>query len=444
MNKTFRHGVLAMAIAAAMPVLAQVPLEATRKQGATLEATLGAERTDNAFKTSFREEDETKSYIDLGLGYRRSGDILDADVLYHGELANYENDTTDDDTVLTGSGRVSWKLLPDRLQLDLSHERSEQLRDSRNPDIRNNRILRDIVTAGPTFRARMSPVDALVVSGRYVAVSYDDSDRTPIGGAQNSDSERTQGSLGWEHSFSETDVLSLHYEYMDTEFDSFTEEFQYQRLFATYAVRLRQSGYSISVGANRSERDSTGSNDGFLVRANWNLQTGEHQFRLNGVNELTDSGIGLGGSTEGGGLQLPDSNFDVIDVVERSSIDFDWQYGGVCERCSVSLGVFYDDQDFDTQPRDQEQIGYRGSFGYRLTPTLTAALTGSYAESEYTQDVGGGRRDERTGYGITLDWELSRSLSMRAWLMQDERDSDDFGQEYNELYGGLSLRYTFR
>jgi hypothetical protein len=79
-----------------------------------------------------------------------------------------------------------------------------------------------------------------------------------------------------------------------------------------------------------------------------------------------------------------------------------------------------------------------------LTPTLKLALRGNYTETEFTQDAGGGREDELESYGLTLDWTLSRSLSLRAWLTDEERTSDAALQGYEELYGGVSVSYRFR
>ena len=84
------------------------------------------------------------------------------------------------------------------------------------------------------------------------------------------------------------------------------------------------------------------------------------------------------------------------------------------------------------------------AFSYRITPLLKASLSGRYSEIEYAQGALGGRTDERTEYGLFVDWTVSRSLSARFWLSQDERQSDAALQEYDEFYGGVSLKYAFR
>ncbi len=442
-NGTRRTLLALFSCALSLPALGQT----SARQGLSADLGLGVEHTDNAFKTSAGERSETREYLDLGLGFLRDSEYLSADLRYNAELANYENDTTEEDTVLTGSTELAWKVLPGRMQLDLSHDRSEQLRDSRDPDIRNNRDIRNILSAGPTFMARLSPVDQLVLNGRYSEVSFDTNDSAARpGGTNTSDSERVSGGLSWQHQLKKTDLLSASYQYSEAKFDDFTEEFTYQQLFATYAVKLRTSGYTVSLGVNRSERESVGDqNDGFYAQIGGNLQIGAHRLTLTAINELTDSGVGLGGnSLVGGDFRPSDTNFDVVDVVERSSIAFGYGYDQLCERCELNLDVRFDEQDFDTQPRDQKQTGFGASFGYRLTPTLKLALRGNYTETEFTQDAGGGREDELESYGLTLDWTLSRSLSLRAWLTDEERTSDAALQGYEELYGGVSVSYRFR
>ena len=415
------------------------------KQGPSIVLDAGVEQTDNAFKTSSDEQDETKEYLNLGLGYVRSGEALSAQVDYKSEFANYENDTTDDDAVVTGSSKLGWSPLPGRLQLQVSHDRSEQLLNSRDTDIRNNRQMRDILSAGPVLTARMSPVDDLVLTGQVSQVAYDKSGAASAAGQTTGrDSDRVEGGVAWQHHLSKTDLLSANYQYSTSNFDDSDVEFTFQQVFGTYAVRLRNSGYSASLGVNRSERKGGESNDGFYGQLGWDLQVGEHRFNAVAINQLTDSGIGLGGnSLTGGNINPNDSNFDVVDVVERTSVNLGYGYDGLCERCVVDIGLRHDEQDFDTEPRDQKEDGVTASFGYRLTPTLKASVRVGYAEIEFPQDPDGGRKDKRKDYGFLLDWTLSRQLTARLFLNTDSRDSSQT-ETYDELFGGVSASYRFR
>jgi predicted porin len=442
MKKQAFHPFLCAAALVALPALAQV----SGAQGPRIALGVGVEQSDNALKTNTRERSDTKEYLDLDLGYLRDSDYLSADAQYRAEIANYRNDTTEDASVLTGQSKLAWKLLPGRMQIDVSHDRSEQIRDSRNADIRNNRQLRDIVSAGPTFMARLSPVDQIVLDGRYSQVSYDRGDETAVAGTNQSDSERTSGGLSWQHQLRKTDLLSASYQYSEVTFDEFTEELTYHQLYGTYAVKLRNSGYTVSLGVNRSERESSGDDsDGFYAQIGWNLQSGEHRFGVTAINQLTDSGVGLGGNgLIGANFSPNDSNFDVVDVVERTSLNLDYGFSGLCERCDVGLRLGYDEQDFDEQPRDQKTTGGSLTLGYKLTPTLKLSLRGDYSEIEFLQDAGGGRTDKRENYGLTLDWMLSRSLTMRAWITDEQRKSDAALQGYEELFGGVSVSYRFR
>ena len=415
------------------------------EQGASVVLVAGVDQTDNAYKSSASERDETKEYLDLRLGYLRSGQVLSATLDYDTEIANYENGTTEDDVVVTGSGSIAWNILPGRMQLSLSHERSEQIRNSRDVDIRNNRQLRDILSAGPSFTARLSPVDDLVLTGRLTQVTYDKSSADVTSGQrQGRDSDRAQGGLSWQHHMSKTDTLSANYQYATTDFDGTDVQIDFQQIFAAYDVRLRNSGYNISLGMNRSERDGGESNDGFYGQIGWDLATGSHRLRVVAVNQLTDSGIGLGGnSLMSGDLSPRDNNFDVVDVVERTSLSLNYGYDGLCARCVIDLGLRHDEQDFDTEPRDQESNGITASFGYRLSPTLKASLRAGLSRIKFPQDITGDREDERTQYGAALDWNLSRQLALSLFLNNDSRDSSR-GRDYDELFGGVSAQYRFR
>jgi hypothetical protein len=443
MTPSFGRYLLWMAVFAAAPLYAQ----SDSQQGPSIVLGAGVEQTDNAFKSSSDEQDETKEYLNLGLGYLRSGQALSAQIDYNGEFANYENNTTNDDVVLTGSSNLGWSLLPGRLQIGLSHERSEQLRNSRDVDIRNNRQIRDMLSAGPALTARISTVDDLVFSGRLTQVVYDKSGaETTDGQNPGRDSDRVQGGVAWQHRLNKTDLLSANYQYSTSKFDDSDVEMTFQQVFGTYEVRLRNSGYTASLGLNRSERKGGSSSDGFYGQLGWDLTLGVHRFKAVLINQLTDSGIGLGGnSLSSGSIGADDSNFDVVDVVERSSLDLGYGFDGLCERCVVDIGLRYDRQDFDIEPRDQTLSGVTASFGYRLTPTLKASLKTGYTELEFPQDPDGGRKDDRDHYGFSLDWTLSRQLTAQFFLMTDSRDSSQSGVgNYDEAFGGLSVSYRVR
>lgn len=441
MKLPLSHCLATLALISANTMAAPAP----PKQGPSLVIGLGVDQTDNAFKTSDSERDETKEYLNLGLGYLRSGEMLSAKLDYDSEFANYENDTTDDDVVVTGSGNLAWNVLPGRLQVSIDHQRSEQLRNSRDVDIRNNRQLRDILSAGPSFTARLSSVDDLVVTGRLTQVTYDKSGAdTQSGQRGGRDSDRAQAGLSWQHHLSKTDTLAASYQHSTTKFDGTDVEITFQQAFASYEVRLRNSGYNLALGANRSERKGGASNDGFYGQLGWDMTLAGHRVRVVAINQLTDSGIGLGGNGMLAGDVSPrDNNFDVVDVVERTSLDLNYGFDELCKRCVLDIGLRYDQQDFDVEPRDQESSGINGSFGYRLTPLLKASLRAGYTEIQFPQDAAGDRKDKRTQYGASLDWNLSRQLALRFFLTHDSRDSSR-GRDYDEIFGGLSAEYRFR
>ena len=172
------------------------------------------------------------------------------------------------------------------------------------------------------------------------------------------------------------------------------------------------------------------------------LRSRLHRFRVNVVNELTDSGIGLGSNSQvNDDFRPQDSNFGVVDTVERSTLEFAYGYDRLCERCTLDLRVSADNQDFDVQPRDQELRRYNGTFRYRLTSAVSVSFNGGWSETKYTEE---GRSDEGIIYRMNLDWRLSRSLRVAFWLVSDQRDSDQAGQDFEEYYGGASVHYKFR
>lgn len=444
---------------------------ASRANGTTLKVGVGLDYTDNAYgieeanrvcQPSVAVPDpvcvrsELKEFTDIEIGYERQGSALEASIRYDGELANYEHDTTEVNHVVQGESKLAWNVLPKRLALEVSHERTEQLQNSRDPNVRSNRQLRDVYTLGPRLTARLSPVDDLLFGLHYTGVSYDDfgqnelqqnasdggTDAPGSGSSANSDSERVEASAGWQHRLSPTDVMSLMYQRIEAEFESDIEDIRYDRLFASYNVQLASSIYTIALGANKVQRDIAGDNDGFYGQATWKLDYAGHRLSIDAVNELTDSSIGLGGNgTVDGDFRPEDSNFDVVDTLERTTLKFGYGYDRICERCILDLRLSFDEQDFDVQPRDQQTTDYGATFRYRLTPMLTAVLSATRSEREFTSDD---RQDDLAVYRLSVKWRLSRAINAEFWYSDTQRDSNVVGQDYEEKAAGARIDYRFR
>ncbi len=403
------------------------------RDGLSIGITVGVEHSDNALKLSENEIDDTKSYGQLELGLDAETRRIDVELDYFGELAHYENDTIDREDFWEGDASVVFTLLENRLSWEATHSRTEQLQNARDVDIRNNRESRDIFSTGPDLTLRLSQVDQLLLQGRWNAVQFQDTEQT--------DSERLSGLAGWQRRLSPTSTASLAYEYVDVEFDDLDETLAYERLYASYEVALKSSSYTISLGANRSDWDTLDDNEGFFGEIEWRLESGEHRLSLAATNQLTDSGIGLGGSgVTGGDFQPQDPNFGQLDEVERLGGRLGYGFDGLCARCQVDFGLDYDEQDFQTLDLDQERFGGSIGFTFQFSSRADLRWTARYSEIDFTADD---RTDELTNMQLRLNWQLSRSLSVALWGFIDERDTSGgfVDGDFDETAGGVSLTY---
>ncbi len=333
-----------------------------------------------------------------------------------------------------------WNALPDRFQWEVTHNRREALRDSREADVRNNREVRETFSTGPTFVARLSDVDNLVLDLRHFDVSYDDTEA--------SDNTRKQGTITLNHQLSATRSISLGYEQMETDFDdSANDDFEYDRVFLTYAVETRTGDYSISLGTNEVKRDDGTSDtdtEGALARIQWRNDSAPHAVSVTAVHELTDSALGLSGNSLLGDTFSPeDSNFDVIDTVERDSLQFDYSYAQLCDQCTLNVALSYEKEDYETELRDEDSWGIGLGLDYEITPALSATLAIGIAETDFTDDPAN-RNDDDDDLSLSLNWQLSNRLDVDFYLAQDERDSSVDSEDYDELSGGVSFSYRLR
>jgi hypothetical protein len=410
------------------------PAENNRR---SLSVSVGAEYSDNALRldTAADPVSETKSYLQAVLGLSRASRAVLVSLDYFGEAADYDNKTTTEEAYWEGRSRLDVKGWDERVSWTFAHERSELLQNDRDVDIRNNQEARDVFRTGPTAKLRLRSTDNLVLNGEYSWVLFEDT--------ENSDSERITGGIAWEHLRSKSDAYGLGYRYLEADFDGFDDNITFHQAFFRYAAQLRNSQYSINLGGNRAERDGLEDSDGFLAQVDWTSQRGAHRIGFAAVSQLTDTGLGLGGNgLQNGGFRPGDNGFAEIDVVERISLDARYGHDGLCgERCTVDVGVRWDDQEFETSNRDQDRVGASLGLTYRFSRLTTVRANLNYDEIEFASED---RTDDRVGARLRLDWRFARNLSLQLSGFMNERGSSERDADFDEAGAELRLTYTLR
>src|SRR5690625_5319624 len=100
---------------------------------------------------------------------------------------------------------------------------------------------RDIYSAIPTLRARLTPVNQVMLQGHYSQITYRFDD--------NRDSERAGGSLIWQHTSSATTERPVVGSQTEVSFDLNSQlDFAYQAGTIAYSVALSRLSYTVEVG----------------------------------------------------------------------------------------------------------------------------------------------------------------------------------------------------
>lgn len=396
---------------------------------------------------------DIQSQVRLDVGLTDSTAKFDTELSYAFTARDFKNDLQSDNEVVDGDARILWTPLPDRLAWELTNNVSDTVRNALLADTPDNRQQRNIFSTGPNITVRVSPVDQLSAELRYVDVnvesSNDNTGATADALQQGSDSERKLGRLRWTHGLSAVSDFLARAEYEDVE-ASF--DLTYTRLLVGYGARLRNGSYEIYVGANKVEPDVGEEFDGSVVQVAFTHDFGGHSLDITLVKEATDTSVGFGTSSLRSDTFNPrDSNFDSFSIVERQRADITYQNFLICGACSVRVNAFYDDQDYQdrdadqgflAQARDQKRYGFTVGLIYALRSNVDLVANADYNVTDFVDDPDG-LEYESSAYTLGLNYDVVRNVSIGLRVRQLTRDATVEGLDFDELRGGITLRYTF-
>lgn len=402
----------------------------------------GVTHTDNSRLAEKQKEADDEYDLASAIALSHRGSSLDFNADYALDYADYAKGTQDSSTELEGNSRLGWKLLPS-LTWDVRHSRTTELANRRQVDTAQNRESRDLIATGPRLRLPVTDHDFLNGSAQLMQV------RDDLAG----DSAREVYSAGWTRLVSPTVDLTADFTRNDIDYDlSDSQDVKISRASLTGVKRYRLGRMEATLGRNKSERVNGETNYGGYYRGYVDYDAVGHVFSLAAVQELTDSSLGLDepgfASSERGGV-IPErnfdprnSNFDVVDVVERRSIELNYSTQRLCNRCEVRARLMQDDQDFKRAARDEIETGARLSVDYRWSELFHTEL--SYARSKLRfLDDPANREDDTDALTLEARWQFSHAWWLVSELAHERRDSTEAGADYQENRIGLGVRYEF-
>lgn len=391
--------------------------------------------SDNALLVNENEESDLERTARIGLSLREDSTRVQATLDYSIENTSFQDDTSSEETVIEGIARAEFAIIPRFLAWDFDAITENLQRNQQQADILANREIRNIVSTGPSATFRLSSVDTLELSGRYIDTSFEDTD--------SSDNTRYIGSASWSHRLPRNHSLSVGTSYSDTDFDDESiSNIETIAAYIGYRSTIRDSRFSIRAGYSESERDNSQKSSGPTLEASFVNQSDRQTISLTALTMRTDSSIGIGGtdSVIGGDLSSDDSNFEDIDIVERSTISGEYANRMLCPSCTTTLFIRYDDQDFDVLASDESALETGIRFNYRIRENLDSTFALRRRSIDFkSQD----RDDDVDTLELNLSYNALPALVVRGGIAYEERTSSIGMLDYEELQFTIALSYEF-
>ncbi|MDA8962886.1 hypothetical protein N9F42_01945 [Pseudomonadales bacterium] len=416
----------------------------------SIDLLLGSEVTDNVDRLGDNQKREgIESYIGSDIGLTHNSEALNFAANYHLIYRDFKNGTLETNEEINGNSELLWEIIDSRLSWHINHDISEVLSNDLVADTVDNRETRQILSTGPTYTARMSAVDNIILSLDYTQLTQDNAFNEGPADRSDIDSERAQADIIWSHSLSSTSTLEVGYSHAETEFDNNSPDFNYQQLFAGYHTELASGNYGIRLGANRVERDLIDADQtGVFTAINYNRNFSSNIFSVDIVRQLADSSLGLESDID----SLNTNSFDEIAVVERTRLDVSYEFQNLCRGCIAQLTYTYDNSDFENDElvlstdstQDNKDNRISANLTYNINSRLSTRLLTSYLQTDFSAFD---RKDRITEVESQTDWQLSAKLALNfslAYINRDTKNSPLGDIDYNASTIGISATYTIK
>eukprot|EP00163_Fabomonas_tropica_P029972 TRINITY_DN6623_c0_g2_i1.p1 TRINITY_DN6623_c0_g2~~TRINITY_DN6623_c0_g2_i1.p1 ORF type:complete len:426 (+),score=30.27 TRINITY_DN6623_c0_g2_i1:966-2243(+) len=385
--------------------------------------------TDNALQSSSGEESDLESRVNFGINYQSDPGKCNGSISGKFGYGRWLDDTYDPETYIDSDVFGDCELA-NNFYWDVSNRTRDVVQDSRNGTNPDNTSRKNIFSTGPRYVMRLGARDQLSFDVRYETTDYDEPDET--------DSDRYVGNTAWDHLFSTTLSGGLSFQVDQSEMDT-GQEIDRQTANINFSKRWPATQVSGSFGASKIESTfaGTSSDNNGLV---WSLflerdLNSSSSIYLNGSHELTDQS----------------SDFDIVfsglvfNVQQNEAIEVTAIRAGYRNELSngdlLEVGVGYNMTDYLVSGYDERSSEINASYIRKLTSRLQGNLSGSFGNNSYSDDD---TDDQTATVSAGLKYEMSRSLSGRLELGQEEKKSDVASREYIEKWIILGLNYRFQ
>lgn len=389
-------------------------------------ASYTAEYSDNVLLNPVAPVSDLTHYVNVGVFYEQTGKQLEASILADVQYRHYTNGSLEDDVLPKIDAKQTWFLSPGRFHWYIQDRLSQQDIDPLGAPIATNQETLNVFTIGPTFIARLSPVDALELDARYTNTFYSKTF---------SDSDRTAGALRWVHTISPITTLTTRLEAHGVAFIHPINE-DYNVYEAAVGLTSKKRLTTISIDAGGTIIDRVSSNDRSRPLGKFSLEFRPSPSTLFGLlldakysdltEEILELPIDQGVSTRSGNVYYGRG----ADVVYQQT----WA------PTTARLNFYARDRDFIDATPDELAYGGALDISHDFSRRLNGSVFGNYEKKDFI----GSPTFTDTRAGFRTLHRLRSDLNVLTELRWVQRDSADPLVKYTEHAVFVSVVYGRR
>lgn len=392
--------------------------------------------TDNARKTSEDAAvDERQDQYQINVRGEYTNTWLDGQAVYQAVERRFAEASQSDESYLDGQSSVLLGNSASPVDMQLRHSRRTLLREPDQVSLTDNLDARDIYTAIPRARLRLTDSDTLSLSGDFTKIHYRHNPER--------DSERQGATLELARLLSKTSSLMLLGQQLDIEFEQMPQmDYRYENAAIVYSAQLRQLTYSLQVGYNQTDNQFSGAESAPSYQINLGYESGTNQLTFQGARQITDSSIGDGNVGDFTNMPGGDGRADIRQM-ERTSTLLRWDTALICESCSayLSFSRAYDDYLDDEQSAELRTVV--AGFSYQFSRVARLNLRAEQSLREFSDPVLGQDYDLNR-FSAEFRYDFIGHLGLSLLATREDRSGKAAINNYVENYVGLSLSYQFQ
>lgn len=408
--------------------------EAARDQGLELGLSLGGAWSDNVNRSPDVEEDGTIGQAGVQLGYRQQSRRLTADIRANMMYEHYFDGVFDNDVVGGADGMLVLGIVPERFDWFVQETFGQITSNAFASTTPENRENINYFTTGPDVTIGLGGSASMRLSGRYSSTTYETTDL---------DGERYGVTAALVHQISGTSSVSLNLVGEDIRYDELgpDSDYEQQQAFVRYEAQGSRTSLSVDLGYTALEGAATDA-DGLLARLAVSRQlSAASMLTLSAGTEFSDSGD-LFRATQGGRGPSQDTQsiIGTSDPFENRFAALSWDFDR--NRTGFGFGLMHSEESYETLSELDRSLTTWNVYASRdLSPSLDVRI---YAQLEHEKFDATSFKDDEFRGGVSLGWDLGRTLQLRLQLERFDRDSTADATEYKENRASMYLVWSPR